>query len=146
MDEIGIWSILTDTLHYVKAEVDSSVTYSYDQRRHQNAKLRCFDAAFSNVPNEENVLIDQTVNSKKENFDAANYNVPMYQFIHKHCFLSMRKIDMVTLLYLPHQSTNLVKVYVPHIYGQRKINAVSWKVKPMIWKEMIYGLNRENFL
>ena len=32
--------------------------------------------AFSNVPNEENVLIDQTVNSNKENFDAANYNVP----------------------------------------------------------------------
>ena len=76
MDETGIWSILTDTLHYVKPEVDSSVTYSYDQRRHQNANLRYFDAAFSNVPNEENVLIDQTVNSKKENFDAANYNVP----------------------------------------------------------------------
>ena len=36
MDETGIWSILTDTLHYVKPEVDSSVTYSYDQRRHQN--------------------------------------------------------------------------------------------------------------
>ena len=27
MDESGIWSILTDTLQYVKAEVDSSVTY-----------------------------------------------------------------------------------------------------------------------
>ena len=75
-DESGIWSILTDTLHYVKPEVDSSVTYSYDQRRHQNAKSRYFDAAFSNVPNEENILIDQTANSKKENFDAANYNVP----------------------------------------------------------------------
>ena len=32
MDESGIWSILTDTLQYVKAEVDSSVTYSFDQR------------------------------------------------------------------------------------------------------------------
>ena len=80
MDESGIWSILTDTLHYVKPEVDSSVTYSYDQRRHQNAKLRYFDAAFSNVPNEENILIDQTANSKKENFDAANYNVPNVPF------------------------------------------------------------------
>ena len=76
MDKSGIWSILTDTLHYVKPEVDSSLTYSYDQRRHQNAKSRYFDAAFSNVPNEENILIDQTANSKKENFDAANYNVP----------------------------------------------------------------------
>ena len=76
MDETGFWSILTDTLHYVKPEVDSSMTYSYDQRRHQNAKSRYFDAAFSNVPNEENILIDQTANSKKEDFDAANYNVP----------------------------------------------------------------------
>ena len=58
MDESGIWSILTDTLHYVKHEVDSSVTYSYDQRRHQNSKSRYFDAAFSNVPNDENILVD----------------------------------------------------------------------------------------
>ena len=56
------------------------------------------------------------------------------------------QIDMVTLLYLPHQSSNLMKVYVPLICGQRKINAVSWKVKPMIWKEMICGLSKENFL
>ena len=32
IDESGIWSILTDTLQYVKAEVDSSVTYSFDKR------------------------------------------------------------------------------------------------------------------
>ena len=30
MDESGIWSILTDTLHYVKPEIDSSVIFSYD--------------------------------------------------------------------------------------------------------------------
>ena len=40
MDESGIWSILTDTLQYVKAEVDSSVTYSFDQKRYQNSKSR----------------------------------------------------------------------------------------------------------
>ena len=28
------------------------------------------------MPNEENILVDQTSNPKKENFDAANYNVP----------------------------------------------------------------------
>ena len=38
MDESGIWSILTDTLQYVKAEVDSSVTYPFDQKRYQNKK------------------------------------------------------------------------------------------------------------
>ena len=37
MDESGIWSILTDTLHYVKPEIDSSVIFSYDQKRHQNS-------------------------------------------------------------------------------------------------------------
>ena len=36
MDESGIWSILTDTLHYVIPEIDSSVIFSYDQKRHQN--------------------------------------------------------------------------------------------------------------
>ena len=36
IDESGIFSILTDTLHYVKPEIDSSVIFSYDQKRHQN--------------------------------------------------------------------------------------------------------------
>ena len=76
MDEFGIWSALTGTLHYVKPEVDSSVTYSYDRKRHQNSKSKYFDAAFSNMPNDENISVDQTYNSKKEYFDAANYNVP----------------------------------------------------------------------
>ena len=42
MDESGIWSILTDTLHYVKPEIDSSVIFSYDQKRHQNSKIQIF--------------------------------------------------------------------------------------------------------
>ena len=76
IDESGIWSILTYTLLYVKPEIDSSVTFSYDQRRHQNSKSKYFDAAFSNIPTIENNSIDQTFNPKKENFDAANSNVP----------------------------------------------------------------------
>ena len=77
MDESGIWSILTDTLHYVKPVIDSSVKFSYDQKRHQNSKSKYFDAAFSNVSNEDdNHSVDYTYNAKQENFDAANYNVP----------------------------------------------------------------------
>ena len=79
MDESGIWSILTDTLHYVKPEIDSSVIviFSYDQKRHQNSKSKYFDAAFSNIPKEnENQSVDLTYNAIQENFDAANYNVP----------------------------------------------------------------------
>ena len=77
MDESGIWSILTDTLHYVKPEIDSSVIFSYHQKRHQNSKSKYFDAAFSNIPNEDdNYSVDHTFNAKQENFDAANYNVP----------------------------------------------------------------------
>ena len=49
MDEFGIWSIFTDILGFVKAEVDSSTTYSYNWKRHQNSKFKYFDAAFSNV-------------------------------------------------------------------------------------------------
>ena len=110
MDETGIWLIFTDTLHYVKPEVDSSVTYSYDQRRHQNAKLRYFDAAFSNVPNEENILIDQTANSKKENFDAANYNVPNVPIYTQALFPKYEEYRygnltlFTTLVFKPHES------------------------------------------
>ena len=53
MDEFGIWSNFIDILGFVKAKVDSSTTYSYDQKRHQNSKIKYFDAAFSNVPNDE---------------------------------------------------------------------------------------------
>ena len=76
IDEFGIWSNFIDILSFVKAEVDSSTTYAYDQGRHQNSKIKYFDAVFSNVPNDENISVDQSYNSKKENFDAAKCNEP----------------------------------------------------------------------
>ena len=76
LDEFGIWSKFFEILDFVKAGLDSSVTCSYDLKRHQNSKIKYFDAAFSNVPNIENILTDQNYNSKKENFDAANCNKP----------------------------------------------------------------------
>ena len=76
LDEVGIWSKFVEILDFVKAGLDSSVTCSYDLKRHQNSKIKYFDAAFSNVPNIENILKDQNYNSKKENFDAANCNKP----------------------------------------------------------------------
>ena len=75
MVESGIWPILTDTLQYVKAEVDSSVTYSFDQKRFQNSKSRYFDGKSDDFSN-KNTSIDKNFNEKKENCDAANYNVP----------------------------------------------------------------------
>ena len=69
MDGIGIWSKLSDTSQYVKAEVNSSVTYSFEQKRHQIAAL-------SNKPTDDNTSVDKNFNSKKHNFDAANCNVP----------------------------------------------------------------------
>ena len=80
MDESGIWSILTNTLQYVKAEVDSSVTYSFDQKRFQNSKSKYFDEESDDFSS-KNTSIDKNFNAKKENFDAANYNVlnvPIY--------------------------------------------------------------------
>ena len=76
LDEFGIWSKFVEILNFVKAGLDSSVTCSYDLKRHQNSKIKYFDAAFSNVPNIEDILTDQNYNSKKENFDAANCNKP----------------------------------------------------------------------
>ena len=76
LDEFGIWSNFVEILDFVKAGLDSSVTCSYDLKRHQNSKIKYFDAAFSNVPNIENILTDQNYNSKKENFNAANCNKP----------------------------------------------------------------------
>ena len=76
LDEFGIWSNFVDILDFVKAGLDSSITYTYDLKRHQNSRIKYFDAAFSNVPNIENILADQNYNSKKENFDAANCNKP----------------------------------------------------------------------
>ena len=65
MDESGIWSILTDTLHYVKPEIDRSVILSYDKKRHQNSKSKYFDAAFSNIPHDnDNHSVDYTYNAK----------------------------------------------------------------------------------
>ena len=60
----------------MRAGIASSVTYSYELKIHQNSKIKYFDAAFSNVPNIENILVDQNYNSKKEIFDAANCNKP----------------------------------------------------------------------
>ena len=40
IDEFGVWSNFTDILGFVKAEVDSSTTYSYNQKRHQNSKIK----------------------------------------------------------------------------------------------------------
>ena len=69
-----------------------------------------------------------------------------FQFIHKHCFPSMRKIDMVILIYSLHLSLDLMKVFVQLIFGQKQIPAVLWKVRHMIWKETTCGLSKVSFL
>ena len=84
MDESGIWSILTDTLHYVKPEIDSSVIFSYGQKRHQNSKSKYFDAALSNIPNEDNNYSVDTM-QKKRILMQQTIMFLMFQFIHKHC-------------------------------------------------------------
>ena len=81
MDESGIWLILTDKLQYVIAEVDSSVIYSFDQKRYQNSNSKYSDVRpvakdFLNISTDDNASVKKGYNSKKENFDAANYNLP----------------------------------------------------------------------
>ena len=77
MDGFGIWSKLSDTSQYVKAEINNSVKYSFDQRKHQIAALL-------NKPTDDNTSVDKMYNSKKQNFDATNCNVPNVSNIFHH--------------------------------------------------------------
>ena len=74
IDEYGIWSSFLDILDFVRAVVNSLGKYAYDQKKYQNSSY--LDAAYSNVPNDKNRLLDQKYNSKKEQFDASNCNKP----------------------------------------------------------------------
>ena len=53
---------------------------------------------------------------------------------------------MGILVYSLHQSSNLIKVSVQLIFGQKKIPVTLWKVRPMIWKEITCGLSKVRFL
>ena len=77
MDGSGIWSKLSDTSQYVKAKVNSTVTYLFDQKKHQIAAL-------SNKSTDDNTSVDKIFNSRKQNFDAANCNVPNVPNIFHH--------------------------------------------------------------
>ena len=100
MDGSGIWSKLSDTSQYVKAEVNSSVTYLFDQKKHQIAAL-------SNKPTDDNTSVDKLFNSKKQNFDAANCNVPTVPDIFQYGRTSLYdvcKTLTLTLIYNGHLS------------------------------------------
>ena len=76
MDEYSIWSSFLDILDFLRAEVDSLGSYTYDQKKHQNSRKSYLDVAYLKVPNDNNRLLDQKYNSKKEQFDASNCNKP----------------------------------------------------------------------
>ena len=97
MDGSGIWSKLSDTSQYVKAEVNSSVTYSFNQKKHQIAAL-------SNKPTDDNTSIDKNFDSKKQNFDAANCNVPNVPNIFHHGRTSLYNVYKTLTLTLINNS------------------------------------------
>ena len=76
LDEYGIWSSFLDILDFVRAEIDSLSSYADDQKKHQNSRKSYLNVAYSNVPNDNNRLLDQKYNSKKEQFDASKCNKP----------------------------------------------------------------------
>ena len=102
MDGSGIWSKLSDTSQYVKAEVYSSVTYLFDQRKHQIA-------AISKKPTGDNISVNKTFNSKKQNFDAANCNVPNVPNIFHHGRTSLYNVyNTLTLLLINNGHLSIV--------------------------------------
>ena len=81
MDGFGIWSKLSDTSQYVKAEINNSV----EQRKHQIAALL-------NKPTGDNTSVDKMYNSRKQNFDAANCNVQNVPDIFHHSRTSLYNV------------------------------------------------------
>ena len=130
MGESGIWSILTDTLQYVKAEVDSSVTYTFDQKRFQNSKSRYFDGKSDDFSS-KNTSIDKIYNAKRKTLMLQIIMYLMYQYIHSSCFQTLWKIDMEICLYSQCHTSNLMKVSVQLISGQKTIIVPKWKVRLM---------------
>ena len=49
-------------------------------------------------------------------------------------------------IYSLHLSLDLMKVFVQLIFGQNQIPATLWKVRHLIWKEIICGLSKVSFL
>ena len=138
MDESCIWSILTDTLQYVKAEVDSSVTYSFDQKRFQNSKSRYFDEKSDDFSN-KNTSLDKNFNAKKENFDAANYNVPNVPIYSQQLFPNFVSL-FTTSYFKPHES-----ICATYLWTDDS-NCTKMESKAFDLEEITCGLNRENFL
>ena len=120
-DESGIWSILTDTLQYVKAEVDSSVTYSFDKKRHQNSNSRYFDGKTFQTFLMKTHQLTRTTMQRKKTLMLQITMYLMYQYIHSSCFQTLWKIDMGIYLCSQHHISNLMKVSVQLISGQKII-------------------------
>ena len=77
-EEDEVWSIFTDTLHYLSEPSSGSLSYNHDLKRSKNAKRQYFDPAHENVPHSSTDERRMRKESKTEHFNAANCNTPMY--------------------------------------------------------------------
>ena len=126
MDGSGIWSKLHQK--YVKAEVNSSVTYLFDQKKHQIAAL-------SNKPTDDNISVDKNFNSKKQNFDAANCNVPNVSNIFHHGRTSLHNVYNTLTLTLINNGHYLSIICIALYKGN---NDPSFRVTGFSLFEMVY--------
>ena len=130
MDESGIWSILTDTLQYVKAEVDSLVTYSFDKRGSKTQSQDTLMRSQMTFQPKTHQLTKTSMQRKKTLMQQIIMCL-MYQYIHNSCSQTLWKIGMEICLYSQHHTSNLMKVSVQLISGQRIKIVPKWKVKLM---------------
>ena len=129
MDESGIWSIPTDTLQYVKAEVDSSVTYLTKRgfkTQSQDTLMRS-QMTFQTKTHQ----LTKTLMQRKKTLMLQIIMYLMYQYIQNSCSQTLWKIDMEICLCSQHHTSNLMRVYVQLISGQRIIIVPKWKVRLM---------------
>ena len=82
---------------------------------------------FSNISADDNTSVDKNYSSKKENFDAANYNVPNVPIYSQQLFPDFVEdrygdLSLFTTSYF---------ISVQIISGQRRIIVPLWKVRLM---------------
>ena len=118
---------LSDTLQYVKAEINNSVKQGNNRLRH-----------LLNRPADDNTSVDKVYNSKKQNFDAANCNVPNIPKILHHVRTSLFNV----------YKTLINNDYLSIVYVALKIEAKRIQVSQVtrfLLFEMVYHNKPPNF-
>ena len=89
MDGSGIWSKLSDTSQYVKAEINNSVTYSFEQKKHQIAAL-------------SNKLVDEKCISRQKFLTQRNNTLMLQTVMYQMYLISSTMVEHLCIMSIIH--------------------------------------------